>query len=104
MAQEEITATRSPDLLLSRSPRTRLAAGLLLCLLIAALALLAGHWAPLVGAPIFAIALGVLIANTLQAAVAAYLAPDRGGRQELSQGRHRSDGRQPRSRGHPASR
>ncbi len=41
--------------------------GLLLCIGIAALAEVAGSFAPLVGAPLFAIAIGVLIANALPA-------------------------------------
>ena len=40
--------------------------GLSLCVVIAGVALLAGRAAPLVGAPLFAIAIGVIIANTLR--------------------------------------
>lgn len=49
-----------------RSPRVRLLAGLVLCVGIASVALLTGSWAPLIGAPIFAIALGVAITNAFQ--------------------------------------
>jgi uncharacterized integral membrane protein (TIGR00698 family) len=41
--------------------------GLLLCLGIAALAEIGGSFAPLVGAPVFAIAIGVLVANAMPA-------------------------------------
>lgn len=44
----------------------RLAAGLLLCVAIAAAAIEAGNYAPIVGAPIIAIAIGVVITNTLR--------------------------------------
>ncbi len=44
----------------------RLAPGLALCVAIAAVALLIGQEVPLVGAPLFAIAIGVLITNTLR--------------------------------------
>ena len=44
----------------------KLAPGLALCVAIACVALLAGDAVPLVGAPLFAIAIGVLIANTLR--------------------------------------
>jgi uncharacterized integral membrane protein (TIGR00698 family) len=40
--------------------------GLALCLVIAGLAFLAGQAVPLVGAPLFAIAIGVLVANTMR--------------------------------------
>lgn len=46
-------------------PWFRRGLGLCLCIGIAALAEVGGSWAPLVGAPLFAIALGVLIANAL---------------------------------------
>ncbi len=42
----------------------KLAPGLALCIVIAGLALLAGDAVPLVGAPLFAIAIGVVLANT----------------------------------------
>ena len=44
----------------------RLAGGLLLCLAIAELAHLAERFAPLVGAPLFAIAIGVVLTNTVR--------------------------------------
>ena len=43
-----------------------LSKGLALCLAIAGLAFLAGRAVPLVGAPLFAIAIGVVIANTMR--------------------------------------
>ena len=42
----------------------KLAPGLGLCAVIAAVALLAGKSVPLVGAPLFAIAIGVVLTNT----------------------------------------
>jgi uncharacterized integral membrane protein (TIGR00698 family) len=47
----------------------RRALGLLLCVSIAALAEAGGSFAPLIGAPLFAIAIGVLIANAVPALV-----------------------------------
>jgi uncharacterized integral membrane protein (TIGR00698 family) len=47
----------------------RRALGLLLCVAIAALAEAGGSFAPLIGAPLFAIAIGVLIANAVPALV-----------------------------------
>ena len=44
----------------------KLAPGLALCAVIAGMALLAGKAVPLVGAPLFAIAIGVVVANTLR--------------------------------------
>jgi uncharacterized integral membrane protein (TIGR00698 family) len=46
------------------STHLRLAGGLFLCLAIAGLAYLAAGYAPLVGAPLFAIAIGVVLSNT----------------------------------------
>jgi uncharacterized integral membrane protein (TIGR00698 family) len=43
------------------------ALGLLLCVCIAGLAMVGGSFAPLIGAPLFAIAIGVLIANAVPA-------------------------------------
>lgn len=40
-------------------------AGLLLTAIVAAVALLLGHWLPLVGGPVFGIVLGILVKNTL---------------------------------------
>jgi uncharacterized integral membrane protein (TIGR00698 family) len=48
------------------SPRARLAGGILLCATIAALAYGAAVYVPLVGAPLFAIAIGVTVTNTLR--------------------------------------
>ena len=47
------------------TPPMRLAVGLLLCLAIAALAQVAGRYVPLVGAPLIAIVIGVVLTNTL---------------------------------------
>jgi uncharacterized integral membrane protein (TIGR00698 family) len=48
------------------APWLRLAAGLLLCVAIAATAFLAANYAPVVGAPVIAIAIGVVLTNTLR--------------------------------------
>jgi uncharacterized integral membrane protein (TIGR00698 family) len=48
-------------------PWFRRCLGLVLCIGIAGLAVVAGSFAPLIGAPLFAIAIGVLIANALPA-------------------------------------
>src|ERR1700685_4478116 len=47
----------------------KLLPGFGLCLAIAGVALLAGDAVPVVGAPLFAIAIGVLVANTLRDAL-----------------------------------
>jgi uncharacterized integral membrane protein (TIGR00698 family) len=65
MAQPEATAAHVSTVRPSPSPGKRLAAGLSLCVLIAVIAQLAGQWAPVVGAPLFAIALGIATANLL---------------------------------------
>ena len=49
------------------SAPARLALGICLCVLIAALSLVAGNWVPLIGAPLIAIAIGVTITNGLRA-------------------------------------
>jgi uncharacterized integral membrane protein (TIGR00698 family) len=51
---------------IATSARTRLVAGLVLCVAIAAAAIAAAEFAPIVGAPVFAIAFGVVITNTLR--------------------------------------
>ncbi|MFL5256138.1 MAG: YeiH family protein [Rhodopila sp.] len=51
----------------STRPWFRRILGLMLCIGIAVLAVVAGSYVPLVGAPLFAIAIGVLIANALPA-------------------------------------
>lgn len=48
------------------SAQMRLAGGVLLCLLIAVVAEWASSYAPLIGAPLFAIAIGVVLTNTLR--------------------------------------
>lgn len=50
---------------IATQPWFRRAVGLVLCIGIAAMAELGGSFAPLIGAPLFAIAIGVLIANAL---------------------------------------
>jgi len=64
-AQPNIAMTAAPGAALPGSARLALAA--LLCIGIAIAARTAGGALPLIGAPIFAIALGVVIANTLRA-------------------------------------
>jgi uncharacterized integral membrane protein (TIGR00698 family) len=54
---------------LTAQPWFRRGLGLLLCIAIAALAEFGGSFAPLVGAPLFAIAIGVLIANAVPALI-----------------------------------
>jgi uncharacterized integral membrane protein (TIGR00698 family) len=54
---------------MTAQPHVSRALGVLLCVAIAAAAVGCGTFAPLVGAPIFAIAIGVLIANAFPAAV-----------------------------------
>ena len=61
------------ELAISPAPRVaigtwlRLALGLLLCIVIAAAAIVASNYAPVVGAPVIAIALGVVVTNSLRA-------------------------------------
>ena len=55
----------APDLGRMSGARVGHAAGILLCLVIAVVAWIAGRYAPLVGAPIFAILIGVALANTV---------------------------------------
>jgi uncharacterized integral membrane protein (TIGR00698 family) len=61
-----------PEFAVSTTPRVavaawvRLAAGLMLCIAIAAAAIIAANYAPVVGAPVIAIAIGVMITNTLR--------------------------------------
>ena len=69
IVQQDIAEARVPATLFARSPRLRLGLGALLCVLIAVVALIAGRWEPLVGAPVFAIAIGVVMANTLRSAL-----------------------------------
>src|SRR5689334_7679627 len=56
----------SPPRRLVNATWLRPAMGLLLCVSIAALAIVAASYAPIVGAPVIAIALGVVITNTLR--------------------------------------
>ncbi len=65
MALQQGLAISTPSRI-ALSAWVRLAAGLGLCVLIAAVAIVAGDFAPIVGAPVFAIAIGVVITNTLR--------------------------------------
>lgn len=58
-----VTAGSGPQF----ASQLRLAGGVVLCLGIAALAYVAARFAPLVGAPLFAIAIGVVVTNTARA-------------------------------------
>ena len=60
------TATVAPPPARAVPGWTKLLPGLALCVAIGCVALLAGQAVPLVGAPLFAIAIGVLVANTLR--------------------------------------
>ena len=60
------TAVAAPDRASALPSWAKMAPGLGLCAAIAVVALLAGKAVPLVGAPLFAIAIGVVIANTLR--------------------------------------
>ncbi|MEJ0016767.1 MAG: putative sulfate exporter family transporter [Acetobacteraceae bacterium] len=62
--QQGATVSTAPRFALAA--RARLAAGALLCLAIAALASVAAGYAPVIGAPIIAIAIGVIVTNTLR--------------------------------------
>jgi uncharacterized integral membrane protein (TIGR00698 family) len=65
MASHQDLAISPPRRLLNAT-WLRPAMGLLLCVSIAALAIVAATYAPIVGAPVIAIALGVVITNTLR--------------------------------------
>jgi uncharacterized integral membrane protein (TIGR00698 family) len=65
MAMQQEIAVTTPSRV-AASAWVRTLGGLVLCLVIAAAADVGASFAPVVGAPIFAIALGVLIANTLR--------------------------------------
>ena len=62
--QQEMAASTAPRV--DVAAWVRLAAGLLLCVAIATIAIVAANYAPLVGAPVIAIAIGVVITNTLR--------------------------------------
>jgi uncharacterized integral membrane protein (TIGR00698 family) len=62
--QQEIAVSTAPHVAVAAW--VRLAAGLLLCVAIAAAAIVAANYAPVVGAPVIAIAIGVVITNTLR--------------------------------------
>jgi uncharacterized integral membrane protein (TIGR00698 family) len=63
MQQEMAVSTTSR---IALAARARLGAGLLLCVAIAAAAIAGAEFAPIVGAPVIAIAIGVVITNTLR--------------------------------------
>ena len=65
MAIQQQLAVASPSRM-AVAPSLRFVAGLALCAAIATTAVLAGNYAPVVGAPVIAIAIGVVIANTLR--------------------------------------
>ena len=65
MAMQQEAAISAPSSV-AWSARTRLLVGLALCVAIAAVANVAAGYAPVVGAPIFAIACGIVITNTLR--------------------------------------
>jgi uncharacterized integral membrane protein (TIGR00698 family) len=62
--QQDIVGATTPRI--ATSPRVQFAAGLLLCVAIAATARMAEKYVPVVGAPVIAIAIGVVITNTLR--------------------------------------
>jgi uncharacterized integral membrane protein (TIGR00698 family) len=62
--QQEVAVSTAPHVAVAAW--ARLAIGLLLCVAIAAAAIVAGNYAPVVGAPVIAIAIGVVITNTLR--------------------------------------
>ncbi|HEY7579430.1 MAG TPA: putative sulfate exporter family transporter [Acetobacteraceae bacterium] len=64
-SQQELAISSAPRFALAAW--LRLAMGLLLCMAIAAAAITAAEYLPVVGAPVIAIALGVVITNTLRA-------------------------------------
>jgi uncharacterized integral membrane protein (TIGR00698 family) len=62
--QQDLTMSTASRIALS--PKARMAIGLAFSAAIAAVAIAAGNFVPIVGAPVFAIAFGVVIANTLR--------------------------------------
>jgi uncharacterized integral membrane protein (TIGR00698 family) len=62
--QQEMAVSTAPRI--AATAWVRLAAGLLLCVAIAATAIAAADYAPVVGAPVIAIAIGVVITNALR--------------------------------------
>ena len=65
MASQPSTAT-APSAMQAQPPWVRLGTGFVFCALIAAIAWYLGRMVPLVGAPIFAIVIGVILTNTLR--------------------------------------
>jgi uncharacterized integral membrane protein (TIGR00698 family) len=62
--QQEIAVTTAPRI--AGAPWVRLGGGLLLCVAIAVVAIVSARYAPVVGAPVIAIGIGVVITNTLR--------------------------------------
>jgi uncharacterized integral membrane protein (TIGR00698 family) len=62
--QQELAVSTAPRIV--TTAWGRLAAGLALCVAIAAAAIAASDYAPIIGAPVIAIAMGVVITNTLR--------------------------------------
>jgi uncharacterized integral membrane protein (TIGR00698 family) len=62
--QQQLAVSTAPRI--ATTNWARFAAGLLLCVAIAVLAIIAGNYAPVVGAPVIAIAIGVVLTNTLR--------------------------------------
>src|SRR5678815_5734355 len=62
--RQQLAVTDAPRF--TSSPWFRLASGVVLCAVIAAIAIVAADYAPIVGAPVIAIAIGVVITNALR--------------------------------------
>jgi uncharacterized integral membrane protein (TIGR00698 family) len=62
--QQEVAVSTSPRI--ASAAWLRFGAGLSLCIAIAAVAIVAANYAPIVGAPVIAIAIGVLVTNALR--------------------------------------
>ena len=73
MAMKQEAAVSAP-MRVAVSAWARLVAGLAFCVAIAATANVAAGYAPVVGAPIFAIAFGIVITNTLRGPLSASFA------------------------------
>ncbi len=62
--QQDLAVSTAPRI--ATAPWLRLAAGFALCVAIAAAAIAAADYAPIIGAPVIAIAIGVIVTNTLR--------------------------------------
>ena len=62
--QQDLAVSSAPRI--ASAPWARLAAGFSLCVAIAAAAVAAADFAPIIGAPVIAIAMGVIVTNTLR--------------------------------------